>query len=288
MQTLDEVNVAAVPAPHRHCHAVCWRSIFAGAVTAAVTSLVLLALGSGIGLASFTPFGDTETIASFTVKTAIWMIVMQWFSAAFGGYLAGRLRKKHVRVHADESFFRDTAHGFLSWAVATLLMATLLTSTAAALVGGGAKAATAITASAAAGAAAKPETAKAAPYSAYDFDVLFRSGSAAAAPADSNAEAIRIVANGIKTDTFPDEDRQYLAQMVVARTGVTAEEANDRVNTLVTRVETAKAQAIATADDARKAAAAFSVFTVLSMLIGAFIASTAAAIGGRHRDIYVV
>lgn len=52
-----------------------------------------------------------------------------------GGYLAGRLRTKWTGVHNDEVYFRDTAHGFLSWSVALVVTAAFLASAATALTG---------------------------------------------------------------------------------------------------------------------------------------------------------
>ena len=59
-------------------------------------------------------------------------------SSAVGGYLAARLRTKWVGLHSNEVFFRDTAHGFLAWAFATLLCATALSSATALLANGAA------------------------------------------------------------------------------------------------------------------------------------------------------
>src|ERR1700722_19008254 len=133
--------------------AVAWPAIIAGAFTAAAVSLILLLLGSGFGLASVSPWAHAGVSAvTFTATTAIWLIVMQWIASGLGGYLTGRLRSKWVSMHTDEVFFRDTAHGFLAWAVATVLIATVLTSAATSIVSGGVHA----TATVAAGAAANP------------------------------------------------------------------------------------------------------------------------------------
>lgn len=284
MQTLNEI-----PADNQYqfCHAVCWKSILAGAVTASVVSLILLALGSGIGLAVASPFSaDPVTIAGFTVTVGVWMIIMQWLSAGLGGYLAGRLRKKHLNVHADEAFFRDTAHGFLTWAVATLITAVLLTSAAASVISGGAKAATVVSASAAAGAgqemASHPDAAG--DEHGYYIDSLFRNPTANVPAAESNMEATRIVLMNLKADSFPEADKQYLAQLVSARTGVSLEEAAARVDETIAKMTEAKQEAMEAAEKARKASSAFSICLALSMLLGAFIASVAAAIGSGHRD----
>jgi hypothetical protein len=79
-------------------------------------------LASGIGyavLASHAP----ETPVVFSLKFAICMIVVQWLASGFGGYMAGRLRDNGNNIRGDEVFFRDTAHGFLSWAVAAIFTA---------------------------------------------------------------------------------------------------------------------------------------------------------------------
>lgn len=93
--------------------AVTWGPIFAGAFAAIGLSLVLLALGSGLGLMTVSPWSNSGASATtFTVMTGIWLIIMQWLSSALGGYMTGRLRTKYVRLHTDEVYFRDTAHGF--------------------------------------------------------------------------------------------------------------------------------------------------------------------------------
>ena len=76
-------------------------------------------------------------------------------------------------------------------------------------------------------------------------------------------------------------DRGYLAALVSARTGISEPEAANRVDIFISHMK-------ASADSVRKAASAASLFTALSMLIGAFIACAAAALGGRERDASVV
>ncbi len=106
--------------------AVSWSAIFAGTVTAIGTSLMLLAIGSAFGLASVSPWpGAGAMPETFTIGAGIWLIVMQWLSAAMGGYIAGRLRTRWQSLHTDEVFFRDTAHGLLTWASATIIVATV-------------------------------------------------------------------------------------------------------------------------------------------------------------------
>ena len=111
-----------------------WSSITGGALGAVGVSIILFALGSALGLSNVSPWSFANPLpTAFAVGTAVWLIVTQWLSAGLGGYLAGRLRKKWVGIRTDEVFFRDTAHGFLAWALATVLMAALFTLAATAL-----------------------------------------------------------------------------------------------------------------------------------------------------------
>lgn len=122
--------------------AVSWGAIFAGAAAAAALSLILLILGTGLGLSSISPWANAGVSGTtFGVSTIILITLTQLLSAGMGGYLAGRLRTKWVEVHTDEVFFRDTAHGFLAWAIASLATATLLTSVIGVIVNGGVQAA---------------------------------------------------------------------------------------------------------------------------------------------------
>ena len=128
--------------------AVSWAAIIAGAVGAAALSLILLLLGSGLGLSMASPWSGPSA-TTFAVSTAIWLIVVQWLASGVGGYIAGRLRTKWNGIHTDEVAFRDTAHGFLAWALATLLVAGLLGSAVSSIVGGGASAVSSIASGAA-------------------------------------------------------------------------------------------------------------------------------------------
>ena len=101
--------------------AVSWTAILAGAAAAAATTLVLSALGSGLGWAALAPWPyGRANVTTITALAGIWLVITQWIAAGLGGYLTGRLRTRWARVHDHEIFFRDTAHGFLTWSVATL------------------------------------------------------------------------------------------------------------------------------------------------------------------------
>ena len=280
--------------------AASWPSIIAGAFVAAASTVILIALGSGIGFASISPWPDRgASVTSFAVTTAIWLIVTQWISAALGGYIAGRLRTRWMGTHAHEVFFRDTAHGLITWAVATLLVVAVGASSFRSAVGAAGRAASAGGAAAAMmagpGGAGGGMIANSAPpnayspVSAYEIDKLFRSSNfgGAALLGDARMEAAHIAANAFANGGISGTDRTYLVDQVSARTGASQADAQARVDNFVAAVTQAQEKFKAEADSARKAAAEASIYLALSMLIGAFIASVAAALGGRIRDEHI-
>jgi len=248
--------------------AVSWGAVIAGAVGAAALSLVLFLLGTGLGLAVASPWaGEGISGTTASVSTVLWITVVQLLAALLGGYLAGRLRTRWVTVHTNEVYFRDTAHGFLAWAVATLLMATLLASAAGTALSGGLKAAT--------------QTEDNSP-AAYFVDSLFRGSDATgAAVASRGAEVTRILGNAVKEGELDPADRQYLGKLVAKQTGIAQSEADERVTNTYTNLQR-------NLDDARKASAGVALWLVVSLLVGAFVASFAATFGGRLRDSSVL
>src|ERR1700748_2341930 len=125
MDPLAVVVEEETPSPS----AVSWAAIIGGALAAVAITLLLVALGSGIGLSSVSPWSSSNPSATtLTLLAAVWLIIVQWLSSGLGGYLAGRLRTKWAGINRDEVFFRDTAHGFLAWALASVLVVVLATS----------------------------------------------------------------------------------------------------------------------------------------------------------------
>lgn len=270
-----------------------WGPVIGGAVAATGVSLILLLLGSGLGLTMVSPWsGQSSSLGTIGVTAAIWLVVVQWLSSAFGGYLTGRLRTKWAAVHTDEVFFRDTAHGFMSWALATVFVAGVLASSLTSLAGVGAQAvgsSAAATATVAGGAAAASSTAPDANLAAsYFTDALLRPDQNHQRSTDDDraaaAQVSRILINGAVQGEIPADDKAYLATIVSARTGLSEADAKARVDTVLKRIDDAKTSAQKAADTARKAAATTALLGSLSLLVGAFIASAAAAFGGRQRD----
>ncbi len=295
-----------------HATGVSWAAILAGATGAAALSLILLILGVGLGLSSVSPFaGSGASATTFGVSTIVWLTFTQLAASGIGGYLAGRLRTRWVSTHTDEVYFRDTAHGFLAWAIATLVTAATLTSAIGAIVGTGANAAGAVAGGAATTAAAAAPAAAGAmksdapnPGNGYFVDSLFRKDASAPATAASapvgntgstgdsapmGAEAGRIFANGLEAGALPPEDVHYLGAQVAQRTGLSQADAEKRVTDgfarMKAKADQAKADAKEAADKARKASAYAAMWLFISLLIGAFVASFSATFGGRQRDL---
>ena len=291
MHPAAAVPLEAATANESSASAISWAALFAGATVAAAISLLLAALGTGLGFASISAWPNSgASAATFSVMTAIWLIVMQWVASAVGGYVTGRMRTKWVNLHTHEVFFRDTAHGFVTWAAATVITVAVVAFTAAGVAREGTRAAASVAAGAAQGAT---QGAAGAPgnVSGYSLDFLFRSSStehAANAGSDpqARAEAARILATALGDEGLTTADRAYLAQLVAARTGLSPAESGQRVDAVVNQVKAAEVKARQAADAARKVAATTSLFTALAMLIGAFIACVAAALGGRERDLH--
>lgn len=286
--------------------AVSWGAIVAGAAAAAALSMILLILGVGLGLSSVSPWPrEGASAAAFGVSTILWLTLTQLLASAMGGYLAGRLRTRWSDVPTDEVYFRDTAHGFLAWAVASLATAWLLGSVfafgAAAGLQAGAQVAT--TAGTATVAAVNGKTMPAAEGESMSYYVesMFRreAGASTATPvpaevsegmaAKNTAEVSRIFMTNINdAEALPTEDLRYVGQIVAQRTGLSRLDAEKRVADTYARAQAAQREAEAAArnaaDQARRASAYSALWLFVSLLIGAFVASLAATYGGRQRD----
>jgi hypothetical protein len=264
-------NLAEIPARNESYTAgVSWAAVFAGAFVFASISLILLSLGTGLGLSLGASWWNVGAGAATIGKAAIaWFIVTEIIASALGGYLAGRLRTKWVQVHSDEVYFRDTAHGLIVWSLGLVVTVTLLGAAGSSLAGApdtrGVNSTTASTG------LADPN--------AYFVDSLFRSNGAVTQPADlvQRSEAERILIRGVGQGALPPEDRTYLARLVSARTGLNPGEAESRVSQVFAEAQQA-------AETTRKAVAHLCLWLFVALLAGAFCSSYAGTIGGRQRD----
>jgi hypothetical protein len=252
---------------------VSWPSIVAGAVAACAITLVLLAFGAGLGLSAVSPWsGSGVSATTFKITTGLYLIVIAMIASSIGGYLAGRLRSSWTGVHTDEVYFRDTAHGFIAWALGSLIGAAVLATPGSSLIGG-----TAAGISQGAVSAAQSNG----PMDGY-IDTLLRGDPAAqtssANPAELRSEITRLFIQSFRNGSeLKAPDREYTAKVVAARTGLSQQDAEKRVNEAVTQIKS-------DVDVARKATASLAFWVTASLLLGAFCASLAATEGGGLRD----
>ena len=279
--SLSGPQIPISPSPlgnEAHSSGVCWSAVIAGGFVTAAVSLILLALGTGLGLSSFSVWSYSSSTATKLGAAAIlWMICTHLASSAMGGYLAGRLRTKWSNIHNDEVYFRDTAHGFLAWSVAVVITAAFLASAAASMIGS----------SSAEGGIKSPPSfqseSQTTSANMYFIDMLFRSDHPAIDSASSNdwSEAAVIFAESLKKGDLAPDDKGYVDQLVSIRTGMNQTEADKRVLDTFNKAKEA-------VESTRKTLAHTLLWAFLALLIGAFCASFAATIGGRQRDHVVV
>jgi hypothetical protein len=268
---IDTVVVAPKDASGSSLAGVSWPSIVAGAVAACAMTLVLLAFGTGLGLSMVSPWtGSGVSATTFKITTGLYLIVIAMISSSIGGYLAGRLRSGWDGVHGDEVYFRDTAHGFIAWALASVLDAAVLASP-------GDKPRRHL------GRREPGSRDERRPVERHGYvDTLLRGDPAAQSansnPADARGEVTRLFTRSFRNGgDLKAPDREYAAKVVAARTGLSQQDAEKRVNDVVTQIK-------ADADAVRKATASLGFWITASLLLGAFCASLAATEGGGLRD----
>jgi hypothetical protein len=251
--------------------AINWAAVAAGTFANAALTLLLLAFGAGMGFSAISPWsGSGVSMTTFSIGTGLYLIVMAMLASTVGGYLAGRLRTRWAAVHTDEVFFRDTAHGFLSWACAAVLSAAVLGAAATAIVSG------------ASAGLAQRNVNDGGPAAIY-VDELFRPAAGAPAANQASADpATRAEVTRLLAKSFRDKvdltsaDRSYLSQVVASRTGLSQADADKRVNDVLV-------QAKSDVDKARSAAAKLALWLTAALFAGALAASLAAIEGGQLR-----
>jgi hypothetical protein len=263
--TVESTDTPVFTRPtHIDSSGVSWGAVIGGAFVAAALSLILLALGAGFGLSAVSPWSNIgASAASMGAAAILWLIITEAISSAMGGYLAGRLRSRWRSIHTDEIHFRDTANGFLVWAVAVVVTVAFLAAGAVSMVGGET------------GETAAPGNAA----EAYFVDRLFRSDHPVTSDNDPfiRSEAARIFDYSVLQEGAPATDTAYLAKLVAAKTGLSPSDAQQRVADTVADARQAE-------DVARKATAHLLLWIFIALLLGAFCASFAATVGGRQRD----
>jgi hypothetical protein len=290
--------------------AVSIKAILAGATGSIAVTMILVAFGVGVGFSVISPWsGQGVSTTTFTAAAGVYLFVVAMLSSTIGGYLAGRLRSRWAAVNEHERYFRDSAHGFVVWALATIVLATVMGSAVSGLIGG---AASTVAPAAAAGTASQPSdiyvdqllrtnpsqgSTNSAPAASASQATSPTAGDQTAAPlqggqiapqarqdvGNNRAEITRIIAPSmLKGGSVSDADKKYLASIVAVRGGLSQADAEARVDYVITQAKQA-------ADKTRKATALFGLWLAASMLAGALSAALAAIEGGnlRNREWYL-
>jgi hypothetical protein len=296
----DQVTAIVAP-PDSH---IDWPGVFVGVVIALAMSWLLLTFGSAVGLISVSPYTFTaETGATLTIAAAVWFALAQIYSLSVGAYIAARLRPRAEGPNGDELTFRDGVSGLTVWALSIVLglvlagMVTLSAArTGAEAAGAAANAARGMDAGyvvdllfrpAAANAAeaqAQPAPAQPAPAPATtEPDATPAATQQAVQPIDENTRAIvsRIVTQALADGQINANDRTYVAQLIAERTGMTRQQAEQRIDQVIAD---AKAAALSAADTARKATSLIGFWIVFIMLATGLACWWAGTLGGYHRD----
>ena len=288
--------------------AVTWSAIFAGTVATSALTLVLMILGLGLGMSSISLWsGEGISANTLGITAIVWLAFTHLIAHGMGGYLAGRLRTKWVTTHTDEVFFRDTAHGFLSWALASLLFATIFSTVAGSIIGATAKAGGNMLGGAAtsafAGIASTAVNSNSSPMQNnlldYLVNDLFRqdmssntSNTNAIQPnvvvnnSSNIAQVINIFATNSSASALPAKDLQYVSLIVAQQTKIPFAEANLRVAKAFAAMQEKITDAKNAAEKARVVTANTALWFFIFLMIGAFSASYAATLGGKWRDEY--
>lgn len=109
---------------------ISWGAVIAGAVIGLIAQLILNMVGIGVGLSAVNAVaGDSPSASSMSIGAGLWWVISGIVAAGLGGYLAGRLSGKPS--HSTTAY-----HGLIAWAVSTLIVVYLVSSTASGLVGG--------------------------------------------------------------------------------------------------------------------------------------------------------
>jgi len=297
---------------------ISWPAVFAGVILAMVIQLVLSLLGAAVGLGTLDPMtaGGTPDASTFGTSAGLWWVASSLISLFIAGAVAGHLAGVPTKLDG-------MLHGLLSWGLATLIATWLVTSaigsvvsTAGRVVGGVATTAAAGVATVAGPAAAS--AAQSAMNNAPSMDEVRRQANqllaqtgkpglqpgaleneARAAGEDAQGAAANPLAADADFDSLLQRlmgrgdavlnqvDRDAVVNVIVARTGVSRDEANQRVDGWMATAQQARAKAdqmttqakqsaTQAADTAARAGSQVAMWAFFALMLGA----VAAALGG--------
>lgn len=271
-----------------------WPGVFVGVFISIAMSWLLLTFGSAVGLLAVSPYTfNADTAGTLTIAAAVWFALTQIYALGLGAYIAARLRPRAEGPNRDELGFRDAVSGLTVWALAIFLGLVVAGITASSAARTGAE-----VAGAAANAASRGMD------NGYVIDLMFRPAAAAQntqqnaqanapqpsassqevrAPVDEQTRAMagRILTRSLASGSLDAGDKSYLAQLIAAHTGMSQQEAEQRIDQTV---ENAKNAALEATENARKATMLIGFWIVFIMLAAGLASAWAGTVGGDHRD----
>jgi hypothetical protein len=261
-----------------------WPAIFAGAVLATAISFVLITFGSAIGLSmSSAEPGSGVSLSWLAIVAGLWLLWVQIASFLAGGYLTGRLRRRHGDATEHESDIRDGSHGLVMWALGLLVGALIafwgIGGTLSAITGAAGAAGQGI------GAAAGQVVAELDPNQLL-VDRTLRAGPNATGQVgeETRGEVGRILISAVTEGGLDDGDRQYLVSIVSARAGIPPEEAEQRIDQIVAQAQALEDDAREIAETTRRIGMVAAFMAAASLLVSGVAAYFGATLGGKHRD----
>lgn len=284
MANIDQnLPVAAVVSGDDRSY-VDWPAIFAGAVLATAISFVLITFGSAIGLSmSSAEPGSGVSLSWLAIVAGLWLLWVQISSFLAGGYLTGRLRRRHGDATEHESDVRDGSHGLVMWALGLLVGALIafwgIGGTLSAITGAAGAAGQGV------GAAAGQVVAELDPNQLL-VDRTLRAGPNATGQVgeETRGEVGRILISAVTEGGLDDGDRQYLVSIVSARAGIPPEEAEQRIDQIVAQAQALEDDAREIAETTRRIGMVAAFMAAASLLVSGVAAYFGATLGGKHRD----
>ncbi|WP_112961830.1 PhnA-like protein [Rhizobium sp. Leaf311] len=266
---------------------ISWGGVFAGVAIALSLHLLLNLLGLAIGAGVIDPAqNDTPTAASLSTGSVIWMIVSGIIAAFVGAYVASRMSGRVVRS-------TGALHGLTTWAVTTLVVFYMLTTSVGALVGGAFSGVTSVFSGA--GSTIATATTAAAPSLANasnpvaTIEQRIREASGGNDPQALRDAAVSAVRAALTGDQAQAEDARNRAADALARAqGIPVDQARQQVtdyeNQYKQAVEQAKVRATEAAQATATAVSTGSYVAFGALLLGAVAALFGGNMGAAHTE----
>ena len=282
-ETTHGVSVNATSALNK----VSWGAIFAGVVIALAVQFLLNLLGVGLGAAVLDPVtSDNPTASTFSIAGGIWFVIAGIIAAFVGGYVSSRLSGR-------PSNSTGGYHGLTTWAVTTLVVLYMLTTSIGALVGGAFSGLSSViggvgqTAATAASTAAPAIANSANPMAGIEQQIRSTTGNDPQALQNAAVAAVQAAVTG---DQAKAEDARNRAAEAIARSqNIPVEQARQQVQqyeaTYREDVEAAKQQALEAAEATATAVSAGAILGFIALALGAIAGWVGGSFGTKKNVV---